>query len=407
MVHGCHCCCHLIFCFSMPPRRSQRLSGSATEVPLAPAPKRRKAQQKQPAKKVNSQQKQQSNGQEPQTISPLSDQAFEQLVSRVSAEVTKAITPLLQTVTHQQQQPLPQQNRQHQPDGQSPLVELPIGQQNTTRPSTGATVDNIIDLSLNTLNSSLQGETQSSCRPSQMFHSVGLSLDAAIPDKVKTKIINNEYFDFGTLIANHLKTDDKFQLSITNGRGNQPSLCLEPSSKTKRIATIESWMSAFRIFVAVYAQTYPGEAPALMKYGDLIQDLASRGHDWRFYDENFRFMRQREPGAYPWGTIQWELWLRSQVNVKVSQPNLSSPLPKGVRNPAIPKGYCYRFQRGRECSGCDYKHVCFKCERNHGGLQCNFRPPTGTTQVAGQSKSKSTNQVPAHPKSYSSHANKG
>ena len=38
-------------------------------------------------------------------------------------------------------------------------------------------------------------------------------------------------------------------------------------------------MSAFRIFVTVYNRKYPADAPALMKYGDVIQDLASRSHN--------------------------------------------------------------------------------------------------------------------------------
>jgi hypothetical protein len=38
--------------------------------------------------------------------------------------------------------------------------------------------------------------------------------------------------------------------------------------------------------VGVYTSKYPSEAPALMKYGDIVRDLASRGHNWGFYDEN-------------------------------------------------------------------------------------------------------------------------
>lgn len=53
----------------------------------------------------------------------------------------------------------------------------------------------------------MQGEHR---KPSQMFHSVGLSLDASIPEKVKTKIFNNEYIDFGVLINNHLAGEDKY-----------------------------------------------------------------------------------------------------------------------------------------------------------------------------------------------------
>ena len=202
------------------------------------------------------------------------------------------------------------------------------------------TVGQLVNTSVNTLNNPIQGEHCAKSRPSQMFHSVRLSLDACIPEKVKTKITCNEYNNFGLQITNHIQQNNKYQLSIINGVGDQPSLSLEPSNKTKRIINIESWMSAFRIFVVLYTQRYPKEAPALMKYSDLIQDLASRGHDSKYNYENFRFMRQGQPDAYP-----WELWLHLQVSMKASQPTSHSSLSKAVKSPAIPKGYCYRFQR--------------------------------------------------------------
>ncbi|CAH3019254.1 unnamed protein product, partial [Porites evermanni] len=83
-----------------------------------------------------------------------------------------------------------------------------------------------------------------------------------------------------------------------------------------------------------------------MKYGDLIQDLASRSHNWKFYDENFRFMSQSQSEAYPWGTVQWELWLRSQVTPQSSQSTPATSQPQGSKASkynAISKGYCYRI----------------------------------------------------------------
>ena len=62
-----------------------------------------------------------------------------------------------------------------------------------------------------------------------------------------------------------------------------------------------------------------------MKYGELIQDLAGRGHNWRFYDENFRFLRQAHGPALPWDRIHGELWLK-----------VSSHLAKAIKaNPYI------------------------------------------------------------------------
>jgi len=66
------------------------------------------------------------------------------------------------------------------------------------------------------------------------------------------------------------------------------------------------------VFVGIFTSKYPQEAPALMKYSYIIRDLAMRGYNWRYYDENFRYLRQSEPKAFPWGAVHAELWMRSQ-----------------------------------------------------------------------------------------------
>ena len=75
-------------------------------------------------------------------------------------------------------------------------------------------------------------------------------------------------------------SDNKFQLSFSSSdTGLPPSLSVEPISKAKKITNCSGWMNAFRIFVGVYAQKYPHESPALMKYRDIVQDLADRGQN--------------------------------------------------------------------------------------------------------------------------------
>lgn len=87
-----------------------------------------------------------------------------------------------------------------------------------------------------------------------------------------------------------------------------------------------------------------------MKYGEIIQDLASRGQNWKFYDENFRFLRQSNPTLYPWGNIQRELWLQAQAQVSVNKQSLpaNNVLPaKTNKQGQIPKGFCYCFHKGK------------------------------------------------------------
>ena len=55
------------------------------------------------------------------------------------------------------------------------------------------------------------------------------------------------------------------------------------------------------IFVGIYCQKYSTEAPALMKHGEVVQDLAASGHNWNFYNENFLFLRQSQSASFQWG----------------------------------------------------------------------------------------------------------
>ena len=164
----------------------------------------------------------------------MSPDQFEILVSRVSLEVKKAIvtqplssetraTPTV--LSEPPSQPLPVATSGEQLD--ESVIEEPIV------PSIGDTsARQLVDTAIGALHSSMQGEYR---KPSQMFLSVGLSLDSRL--------------DFGVLISNHLTGEDKYLISIVDGRSGQPSLFFEPSNKPKRIVNIEGWMSAFRIFV--------------------------------------------------------------------------------------------------------------------------------------------------------------
>ena len=37
-----------------------------------------------------------------------------------------------------------------------------------------------------------------------------------------------------------------------------------------------------------------------MKYGEVVRDLAARGGNWRFYDTQFRSLRQSNVPGMPW-----------------------------------------------------------------------------------------------------------
>ena len=211
--------------------------------------------------------------------------------------------------------------------------------------------------------------------PQNPFVSSCIPVDARVTDKIRQKIWANEFVDLGILLVRPVN-QNRFQLSVGQVAESSQSttLLLEPAEKPKRIANIDQWLSAFQVYVGVYTAKYPQDSPALMKYISIIRDLAERGMNWRFYDENFRFMRQTHVSSFPWGSIHSELWLRSQSTPQIApQRNPGRFSPANSRIDSIPFGHCFKFHRGLYCAGCRFKHVCYKCNGKHPIGKCSFR----------------------------------
>ena len=232
--------------------------------------------------------------------------------------------------------------------------------------------------------------------PSDPFISASLPIDARVSDKIRQKIWDNEYVDLGILLVRPA-SQNKFQITLGQPElGRQPSFCIEPAEKPRRITTIDQWLNAFHVFIGVYTAKYPQDSPELIKYCSLIRDLAERGHNWLFYDENFRFMRQSRVSSLPWGAIHTELWLRShpppsKVPSNANRNSRSVPsLSFGRRD--VPFGYCFNFHRGDPCRAtpCAFKHTCFQCGGKHRVSSCTFRAPGNERQPI-SAKSKPSN----------------
>ena len=168
--------------------------------------------------------------------------------------------------------------------------------------------------SIATVLESLSESTSLMSKPKDIFVSTDIPIDMSVSDRLKRKIWAHEYVDFG-LLLNNKKDHDSFHLCLSNDMASSndlPRIILEPNQKSKHINLIEMWVTAYQIFVGVYTQRYPVEAPFFMKYSEIIRDLSARGYNWRYYDENFRYLRQKDPKTYSWGAVHWELWIRSQ-----------------------------------------------------------------------------------------------
>lgn len=214
----------------------------------------------------------------------------------------------------------------------------------------------------------------SEARPHALFSSIAISLGTRVSAKIKAKIWQNEYVDFGALLASG-PPNERLSLSLTQGTSSpsQPLLTLEPVQSSKKVQSISQWVTAFNTFVAIYVERAPQDAPKLMKYCEVVRDIAFKSGEWLFYDEQFRFLRQSAPENHPWDQIHWELWLRAMVHSRgktpPSRPHDTKPRP--FRSRTFPRGTCWTFHAGKPCSGCSYEHTCYKCGAKHPASTCS------------------------------------
>ena len=307
----------------------------------------------------------------------LNDATFERIVSAVSQAVLSSVNRNLH--------PQPPSLAAAASPATTDLVEMPVVESGSalSHPATASTP-------VATALSNVMGEgnvlqvSQSSQPALPHFHSVDVPIDANVSPKIKAKIWAHEFIDLGILLSSGAG-DTRYHLSVSSPQGSSlPTLSLEPSHKTKNIPNIDSWTSAFQVFVGVYTAKFPMDAPALMKYSEVVRDLAARGADWRFYDSQFRLLRQSNPTEFPLGSTHWELWIRAQHfnNSRFSKAQMPARNNSSNAGSMVPKGFCRKFHRGTDCPGCSFKHQCFKCGVVHPALRCNFRPQQSTPKSA-------------------------
>jgi hypothetical protein len=111
------------------------------------------------------------------------------------------------------------------------------------------------------------------------------------------------------------------------------------------------------IFVAIYCRAHPACIQELMQCVEVVRRLATDGGDWSYYDQNFRYAREKSLYAQPWSVINWELHMKLLRHCpRRATYKVPTPLVKG-RTP--PLGFCRKYHKGEHCSLPKYDHKCF------------------------------------------------
>ena len=216
----------------------------------------------------------------------------------------------------------------------------------------------------------------------------GIPLGANTPFRIKQKIWSDQFFDLRSLLPNHKESSVSIQIE-------QSSLSFTtPTSKSTNALSIEQWTTAFHIFMAIYIEKNPQEAPHLLKYVSVIREIAATNGDaaWRHYDETFRKLRQSH-------TLPWQRTI-SELMVSACTIHRSKQLFRNNFRPRFNDKYtkfCFNFNNGAKCGSnpCPYKHACqtcgnsghprIKCSRN----QINSKYPKQNSNTNKRSESKS------------------
>ncbi|XP_060578724.1 uncharacterized protein LOC132735719 [Ruditapes philippinarum] len=239
---------------------------------------------------------------------------------------------------------------------------------------------------------------------------VSTPISYSVSKSIARKIKYNKFIDFANLLPTTGYQTPSFALTINS----KDQLSLAPSNNAKKIYTIDSWTSAFLRFVAIYSSYYPHETPQLMKYGEIVRDLAHRrpGMAWSFYDSQFRM--SREHAIIPWDTLHTEFWVMATTQPTMSNfSNGQSNRPfragsgrfprntnyKSQRQSKFLDNTCWTFNKRGLCREprCPHPHVCGFCRGSHHSGHCSFNSKEQASTTTGAQTIIQTGTAQSHP----------
>ncbi|XP_056006712.1 uncharacterized protein LOC130050528, partial [Ostrea edulis] len=158
--------------------------------------------------------------------------------------------------------------------------------------------------------------------------------------------------------------------------------------------SIQQWTDAFFIFMGIYIEKFPDQAPHLLKYCYYIRELSKLLGDkaWSLYDENFRLLKQSTD--LPWQKPVEELRIKAaSIHYQLQQPFRSSTGNKPIK-------FCYAFNNGNQCihNPCPYTHKYQACSGSHARVNCRVRkqkqPTNSTAKSSSSTQSASFSSQP-------------
>ena len=203
-----------------------------------------------------------------------------------------------------------------------------------------------------------------------------------LPEKIRTKIWEDQYIDFYDLLY-----PDYDSVSSASTQGVCPSL--NPLPRKKRDVSRLEWSQAFDLYQACYLQKFQGvdeklylkTSQEMLAYSRLIKKFQQEGIDWKYYDKTFR--REREISKEGFGSLRLDLhasaFTRSHQSDKYPSEwsgagfqrekfRYSDKEGASSSSSFVPRGFCFAFhKRETRCRRpqCSFSHQCWHCNFAH------------------------------------------
>lgn len=230
----------------------------------------------------------------------------------------------------------------------------------------------------------------------QFAEPISTPIVSQIKKSICKDIWRHKFVDMASLLpSSHNPQTPQFTLQIDH----HSNFTINPTSRTRKITNVESWTTAFIRFMAVYTVKYPAEFQQLLKYTEIVRDIARRrpGLAFLYYDSQFRMLR--ESFLMPWDRIHTEYWLMACTSF---QPNPQSfrNLPQSTR-PHPTSGTkrflektCWNFNKRSQCHNpkCSHPHICGFCRGSHPAYNCKYSSKEHAAKALSQSSTPSSSK---------------
>ena len=255
-------------------------------------------------------------------------------------------------------------------------VPAPVLTPNVNMPQHDLLVNNAVNNHIdNILNPTSQsGEVGS-------FQQADRSITMKVTEAMKQAIWSNQYIDLNRLVDHKMAQPQRVSYEFTGLEGQVPQL----TAKAQRgINTIGQWCDAYMIYLTIYCKKYPDQLDPMTSYLARIKLLHSRGGDFLYYDQEFRYMRQSR--NLPWDEVHSGLWLECRDRKEANNTNnnrgggnrgrysFRGQSNNNSQRIRVPFGHCFAFHNRGECiqSNCPYSHKCFNegCTGSHPIKKC-------------------------------------